>query len=154
MNTIVTTTEIKIDKLPKRRKSAKTTYCISDGKLYPSATDASIAENIHVSTICLACRNGTPANGKLWCYLDDLQKRILDISNVMVALIPDAAAYRAIKAEEEREERERLEAERKQKEQEEKKRKLEEAMERELEKLEKIKKALDDLQNGNETMAI
>ena len=172
MNTIVTTTEIKINKLPIRNGNAKPTYCITDGKIYQSATDASIAEGIHISTICHACRNGTPANGKLWCYLEDLPKRILDISNVMAELIPDAEAYRTIKAEERRKEEERLEAERKERENAEKQRKLAEAIiaakerskkreeefferqKREAEELREMELALLALQNGNETMTI
>ena len=99
MNTITTITEITIDTKPVRNKNAKPVYCISEPAVYASGIDAAIKENIVASAISNACRYGRKANGKLWCFVEDMPKRVLDICNVGQDLYNDANAYRAQEAE-------------------------------------------------------
>lgn len=99
MNTITTITEITIDTKPVRNKNAKPVYCISEPAVYASGIDAAIKENIVASSISNACRYGRKANGKLWCFVEDMPKRVLDICNAGQELVKDANAYRAMEAE-------------------------------------------------------
>lgn len=100
MNTITKTTEITIDSKPVRRSSAKPVYCISDGEIYASVTDAAIAVDSHVSLISAACLGKIKtAKDKQWCFVKDMKDRILDISNATKEYLADAKAYRAIEAE-------------------------------------------------------
>lgn len=100
MNTITTTTEITIDTKPVRNKNAKPVYCISDGGLYASVTDAAIAENMSIWAISAACRGKfKTANGKQWCFVKDMPAHILDISNATKELVKDASIYRNQEAE-------------------------------------------------------
>ena len=100
MNVIAKTTEIKIDAQPNRRNSAKPVYCITDGKIYASVTDAAIAENVHVTAVSMTCRGKQKTtNGKQFCFIRDLKNHILDIANNTLDLKADAEKYRAIEAE-------------------------------------------------------
>ena len=100
MNVIAKTTEIKIDAQPNRRNSAKPVYCITDGKIYASVTDAAIAENVHVTAVSMTCRGKQKTtNGKQFCFIRDLKNHILDIANNTLGLKADAEKYRAIEAE-------------------------------------------------------
>ena len=100
MNVIAKTTEIEINSTPIRTKNAKPVFCITDGKIYASVTDAGIAEGTHFTNISMACRGKTAtACGKRWCYIKDLHAHIVDISSEMDALRRDAEKYRAIEAE-------------------------------------------------------
>lgn len=100
MNVIAKTTEIKIDAQPNRRNSAKPVYCITDGTIYASVTDAAIAENVHITAISMACRGKQKTtNGKQFCFIRDLKNHILDIANNTLDLKADAEKYRAIEAE-------------------------------------------------------
>lgn len=100
MNVIAKTTEIKIDAKPARKGNAKPVYCITDGKIYQSVMDASIAENLHNTAISAVCLGKIKtANRKQWCFVDDLPNRILDIANNTAELKADAEKFRAIEAE-------------------------------------------------------
>ena len=103
MNTIVTKTEIKLNSKPARTKAAKPVYCITDGKLYASGLDASKAIGVDPTCISHVCLGKMKTvKGKKYCFVSDMQARILDISDAMQDTLKDANAYRAIKAEEER----------------------------------------------------
>ena len=95
MNTIHTTTEITLDTKPVRTKNAKPVYCITDGNVYASCTDAAEAENIGIDSISMACRGkAKTAKGKQWCFVKDMPTHVLDISNATKELIKDAKIYR------------------------------------------------------------
>lgn len=103
MNTIVTKTEVKLDSKPERSKNAKPVLCITDGKVYASGLDAGEKNNVHPNAIYGACSGRLKTvKGKKYCYVSDMQARILEISETMQNTFKDANAYRAIKAEEER----------------------------------------------------
>ena len=100
MNIITNTTEVTLDTKPVRTKNAKPVYCISDGSIYASCTDAAEAENLHMSSISLVCRGkAKTVNGKQWCFVKDMPARILDISNATKELLKDADVYRKQEAE-------------------------------------------------------
>ena len=90
MNTIITTTEIMMESSPKRTKNAKPVYCIHTGKIYASVTDAAIAEGVHLSTISLACNRGCKANGKYWCFVEDMPRYAWRIAQITKELYKDA----------------------------------------------------------------
>ena len=118
MNTIIKTTEISINTKPRRKGNAKPVFCITDGTLYASATDAAIANNVHHTMMSQVCRGKvSTAKGKQYCYVKDLANHLIQLSESVKDLYTDASIYRAQKAEEER-----IEAERKAKEEAERKR--------------------------------
>lgn len=100
MNIITNTTEVTLDTKPVRNKNAKPVFCITNGNVYASCTDAAEAEKSHVTLISQACRGKIKTcNGKQWCFVKDMPIRILDISNAYKNLNDDALHYRAIEAE-------------------------------------------------------
>jgi hypothetical protein len=103
MNTIVTKTEVNLDTKPARTKAAKPIFCITDGKIYASGLDAAKAIGVDPTCISHVCLGKLKTvKGKKYCFVSEMQARILDISNAMQDALKDANAYRAIKAEEER----------------------------------------------------
>jgi hypothetical protein len=103
MNTIVTKTEVKLNTKPTRNGNAKPVYCVTDGKVYASVTDAAKASGTTQGAVSGACigRYKT-VKGKKYCFVSDMPIHILAISNAMQDTLKDANAYRAIKAEEAR----------------------------------------------------
>ena len=78
-------------------KACKPVICITTGKVYTSATDAAQANGVSVYAISCNCLGKTKtAAGKRFCYLKDVAQHLGHI----VSLIEKAAAYDAIKAEE------------------------------------------------------
>ena len=78
-------------------KACKPVVCITTGKVYTSATDAAKANNTTIHSISCNCLGKTKtAAGKQFCYLKDVNQHL----GHLVALIEKAAAYDAIKAEE------------------------------------------------------
>ena len=78
-------------------KACKPVICITTGKVYTSATDAAQANGVSVYAISCNCLGKTKtAAGKRFCYLKDVAQHLGHI----VSLIEKAAAYDALKAEE------------------------------------------------------
>ncbi len=101
MNTIVTKTEVKLNTKPERNRNAKSVYCITDGKVYASGIDAAEANGLKPATISAVCIGRLKtAKGKKYCYVNDMQARVLEISEAMQSAFKDADAYKIIKAEE------------------------------------------------------
>jgi mevalonate kinase len=100
MNTIVTKTEVKLNTKPERNRNAKSVYCITDGKVYASGADAAKANGVHPNSISAVCLGRIKATkGKKYCFVSDMQSRIIEISEVMQNAVKDADAYKVIKAE-------------------------------------------------------
>lgn len=93
----------------KNGKACKPVICIDDGRVYTSVTDAAVANNVGADSISNCC-NGKQrtANGKRFCFVSRVSTRLEDL----IAIIEKAAAYDAIKAEENaaKEAREKYEA--------------------------------------------
>lgn len=149
MNTIIEKTEVTLDTKPTRNKNAKAPFCITDGKVYASVTDAAEAEHVSISIISAACRGKTKtANGKQWCFVKDMPSRILDISNSIQSLIPDAEAYKEIEAERREREQRQLALQRLERETEELMDQLKELDGKKLE----VAKKIDDTRRMKEAM--
>lgn len=93
----------------KRTKACKPVICIDDGRVYTSVTDAAVINGITIDAISNCC-NGKQrtAGGKRYYFVSRISSHLEEL----VSIIEKAAAYDAIKAEEnaEREAREKYEA--------------------------------------------
>ena len=99
MNTIVTKTEVKLDSKPARTRNAKPVYCITDGKVYASGLDAAEAAGVYRTAISAACIGRLKTvKGKKYCFVSDMQVRILDISDAMQEAVKNVSTDKAKEA--------------------------------------------------------
>jgi len=97
--------QITINTKPERKKNAKPVYCISDGKVYPSATDAAIENGVTYSSISSVCIGRLKtANNKKFCYVADISEHLLEIASTVQVIKSSADKYAAIERKQKQEE--------------------------------------------------
>ena len=69
-------------------------FCISDGSIYTSCTDAAEQNNVTQGTMSEVCRGlKNYAKGKRYCYIKDINKHVNEIGDAIVQSTIDKAKY-------------------------------------------------------------
>jgi hypothetical protein len=78
--------------------NSKPVFCITDGAVYVSVTDAAEKVGVRPSTMSFAITNNTNCNGKRYCFIANVMEHLDEISEHLKIRNEKVAAYDAMVA--------------------------------------------------------